>query len=62
MTGLMEGDKNAQLHAFTDALDLFGHPVAKQPKNRYEAFLGAALTPKPNSKPKWTSSSSVPTE
>ena len=38
MTGLMEGDKNAQIHAFTDALDLYGHPVTKQPKNWYEAF------------------------
>jgi hypothetical protein len=38
MTGLMEGDKNAQLHAFMDAMDLYGHPVTKQPNNWYEAF------------------------
>ncbi|MBR5982692.1 MAG: AAA family ATPase [Bacteroidales bacterium] len=38
MTGVMEGDKNAQVHAFTDALDIYGQPVAKQPKNWYEAF------------------------
>lgn len=38
MTGIMDGDKNAQLHAFCDALDLFGHPMTKLPKNWYEAF------------------------
>lgn len=38
MTGIMDGDKNAQLHAFTDALDLYGQPVSKPPKNWYEAF------------------------
>ena len=38
MTGILDGDKNAQLHAFTDALDLNGHPITKTPKNWYEAF------------------------
>lgn len=38
MTGILDGDKNAQLHAFTDALDLYGHPITKAPKNWYEAF------------------------
>ena len=38
MTGIMDGDKNVQVHAFTDALDIYGQPVASQPKNWYEAF------------------------
>ena len=38
MTGILDGDRNAQLHAFSDALDLYGHPVTKQPKDWYEAF------------------------
>lgn len=38
MTGVMEGDKNAQIHAFTDALDIYGQPVAKQPKDWFDAF------------------------
>lgn len=38
MTGIMDGDRNAQLHAFSDALDLYGQPVKKLPKNWYEAF------------------------
>lgn len=38
MTGVLDGDKNAQIHAFTDALDIYGQPTNKQPKNWYEAF------------------------
>ncbi|MBQ8958853.1 MAG: ATP-binding protein [Bacteroidales bacterium] len=38
MTGIMDGDRNAQLHAFADALDLCGQPVKKLPKNWYDAF------------------------
>ena len=38
MTGIMDGDKNAQLHAFCDALELYGQPAHKTPKNWYEAF------------------------
>lgn len=38
MTGILDGDRNAQLHAFADALDLYGQPVKKLPKNWYDAF------------------------
>ena len=38
MTGIMDGDRNAQLHAFADALDLYGQPVKKLPRNWYDAF------------------------
>ena len=38
MTGVLDGDKSAQIHAFTDALDLYGQPDTPSPKNWYEAF------------------------
>lgn len=38
MTGILDGDKKAQMHAFTDALDLYGQPDTPTPKNWYEAF------------------------
>ena len=38
MTGILDGDKKAQMHAFTDALDLYGQPNTPTPKNWYDAF------------------------
>ena len=38
MTGILDGDKNAQLHAFTDALDIYGQQISKTPQNWFEAF------------------------
>lgn len=38
MTGILDGDKKAQIHAFTDALDLYGWEGKTDPKDWYEAF------------------------
>ena len=38
MTGILDGDKKAQIHAFTDALDLYGCEGKEIPKDWYEAF------------------------
>ena len=38
MTGIIEGDKKAQIHAFTDALDFYGCDDRRIPKDWYEAF------------------------
>lgn len=38
MTGILEGDRRAQMHAFVDAMDQCGHPLAKAPADWYEAF------------------------
>lgn len=38
MTGIMDGDKNAQLFAFSDAMDRYGNPLEKHPDNWYDAF------------------------
>lgn len=38
MTGVLEGDRRAQMHTFMDAMDLCGHPLAKPPADWYEAF------------------------
>lgn len=38
MTGIIGGDKRAQMHAFIDAMDLYGQPVDKAPTDWYEAF------------------------
>lgn len=38
MTGIMSGNKAAQMHAFADALDMYGYRVEHLPKNWYSAF------------------------
>lgn len=38
MTGVLDGNKAAQIHAFTDAMDLYGNRLKKKPKDWYEAF------------------------
>lgn len=38
MTGIMDGDKRAQMHAFTDAMDMYGNPMKKMPHDWYEVF------------------------
>lgn len=38
MTGILDGDKKAQIHAFIDALDMYGCEDIRQPKDWYEAF------------------------
>lgn len=38
MTGILDGDKKAQIHAFTDALDMYGCEDKRIPKDWYEAF------------------------
>ena len=38
MTGVLEGNKAAQMHAFADAMDLYGNRMEKRPKDWYEAF------------------------
>lgn len=38
MTGVLEGNKAAQIHAFGDAMDLYGNPLEKRPEDWYEAF------------------------
>ena len=38
MTGIMNGNAQAQLFAFADAMDRYGHPLEKAPGNWYEAF------------------------
>lgn len=38
MTGVLEGDKAAQMHAFVDALEIYGQPSEPVPVNWYEAF------------------------
>lgn len=38
MTGVMEGNKAAQIHAFCDAMNLYGNSLEKKPKDWYEAF------------------------
>ena len=38
MTGIMDGDKKAQLHAFSDAMDLYGAQGTPKPNDWYEAF------------------------
>ena len=35
---VLEGNKAAQIHAFSDAMDLYGNPLEKKPKDWYEAF------------------------
>ncbi|MBQ9467136.1 MAG: ATP-binding protein [Muribaculaceae bacterium] len=37
-TGVIGGDATAQMHAFIDAMDIFGSPVEKMPHDWYEAF------------------------
>ena len=38
MTSVLEGNKTAQMHAFADAMDLYGNPLEKKPKDWYDAF------------------------
>ena len=38
MTGVIDGDKTAQFHAFADAMDMYGFSGVKRPKDWYEAF------------------------
>lgn len=38
MTGVLGGDKNAQMNSFLDAMDLYGSPLKHAPHNWYEAF------------------------
>ena len=38
MTGVMDGDKRAQMHAFMDAMDMSGNTLQKAPHDWYEAF------------------------
>lgn len=38
MTGIMNGNIEAQLFAFSDAMDSYGNPLEKRPENWYEAF------------------------
>ena len=48
MTGIIGGDKNAQMNAFLDAMDICGSPLKRAPSNWYEAFreLRHLLMPK----------------
>ncbi len=38
MTGVIDGNAFAQMHAFVDALDMYGAPLDKTPDNWYAAF------------------------
>lgn len=38
MTGIMNGDRNAQLFAFADAMGSYGGEIGKRPDDWYEAF------------------------
>ena len=38
MTGILDGDRKAQIHAFCEAMELAGNPLAQKPKDWYEAF------------------------
>lgn len=38
MTGIIDGDKRAQMHAFMDAMDMFGKTLHQVPSNWYEVF------------------------
>lgn len=38
MTGVLEGDKSAQMHAFVDALEMYGNPSEPIPINWFKAF------------------------